>query len=149
MAQKLQSGEITLEDGELIKLVGHSMGAAHAMGMAQGLLDAGVDTILIKVFLFAPHQPNQIQGVDGIEVFQVGRDGDKVSSEGSLSLATGSKHARVQGADWVVAPDREDEEYGGHYVQTFTTEEFKQAVPVLFQYLIDAGYINEDGILVD
>ena len=99
--------------------------------------------------MFAPHQPNQIQGVDGVEVFQIGRDGDEVSSEGPLSSATGSKHARVPGADWVVAPDREDEEYGGHYVQTFTTEEFKQSAPVLFQYLIDSGYINPDGTLIE
>lgn len=149
LAQKLQSGEITLDDGELIKLVGHSMGAAHAMGMAQGLLYGGVDPSLIKVFLFAPHQPNQIRGVHGIEVFQVGRDGDDVSSEGILASATGSKHARVPGSDWLMAPDREDEDHGGHYIQTFTASEFKEAAPHLFQYLIDAGYINPDGSLIE
>ena len=149
LAEKLQSGEITLEDGELIKLVGHSMGAAHAMGMAQGLIAGGVDPSLVKVFLFAPHQPNQIQGVDGVEVFQVGRDGDGVSSDGIIPSATGSAHARVPGADWVVAPNRPDEEHGGHYVQTFTAAEFKKAAPRIFQYLIDQGYIHPDGTLVN
>jgi RHS repeat-associated protein len=149
LAQKLESGEITIEDGEFIKLVGHSMGGAHAMGIAQGLLNAGVDPSIIKVFLFAPHQPNQIRGLDGVEVFQVGRDGDEVSSDGIISSATGSKHARVRGADWVVAPDRKDEERGGHYIQTFTASEFKAAAPRLFQYLIDAGYIKPDGTLVN
>jgi RHS repeat-associated protein len=36
LAQKIKSGEIKLEDGETIKLIGHSMGAAHAVGMAKG-----------------------------------------------------------------------------------------------------------------
>lgn len=147
LAQKLKTGEITLEDGELIKLVGHSMGAAHAMGMAQGLLDGGIDPSIIKVFLFAPHQPNQIRGVDGVEVFQVGRNGDDVSSKGPLASATRSRHARVPGSDWVIAPDRENEKHGGHYIQTFTVSEFKKAAPRLFQYLVDAGYINPDGSL--
>jgi RHS repeat-associated protein len=149
LAEKIKSGEITLEDGELIKLVGHSMGAAHAVGMAQGLLEAGVDPGMIKVFLFAPHQPNQIPGLDGVEIFQVGRDSDKVSSTWFLPAVTNSKHRRVPGADWVVAPDRDEEERGGHYIQTFTTDEFKKAAPKLFQHLINTGYINPDGSLKD
>jgi len=151
LAEKIKSGEVTLEDGELIKLVGHSMGAAHAMGMAQGLVDARVDPSIIKVFLFAPHQPNQIQGVDGVSVVQVGRDGDTVSSTGIIASATGSEHSTVAGGntDHVYAPDKPDEAHGGHYIQTFTTAEFKAAAPKLYQHLIDSGIINPDGSLVE
>ncbi|MDD4742618.1 MAG: RHS repeat-associated core domain-containing protein, partial [Bacteroidales bacterium] len=147
LAEKLKTGEITLQDGEFIKLVAHSMGAAHAIGLAKGLFDAGIDPRIVKVFLFASHQPNQIPGIDGVDIFQFGRDGDKVSSEGFLAFVSGSKHERIPGSDWVLAPDRVDEEYGGHYVQTFTASEFKEAAPRLYQYLIDAGYINPDGTL--
>jgi|GEM_PF-2925458 len=147
LAQKIKSGEITLQDGELIKLIGHSMGAAHSIGMAVALIDKGIDPALIKIFLFAPHQPNQLGGIEGVEIFQFGRDGDKVSSKGIMAFLTNSEHSRIPGSDWVVVPNRPEEPHGGHYVQTFTMEEVKQANPGLFKYLVDSGLINEDGTL--
>ena len=46
------SSEVTLKDGETIKLIGHSHGGAHALGMAQGLVDGGVNPFLIQVQVY-------------------------------------------------------------------------------------------------
>lgn len=144
LAEKIKSGEITLEDGETIKLVGHSHGAAHAMGMAQGLLDAGIDPNLIDVLLFAPHQPNQIQSV-GVNVYQFSREGDKVSSKGLFN----SRLKAVPGANFNVFPDGNDDGLGNHGIHTYTTAELKEQNPKLFQYLVDQGILNENGTLKD
>ena len=36
---------------------------------------------------------------------------------------------------------------GNHGVHTYTSAEVKEQNPVLYQYLIDQGYINQDGTL--
>ena len=148
LASMIKNREITMEDGEFIKLIGHSMGAAHALGMARGLIKSGIDPSLIKVFLFASHQPNQMydfDGLEGVEIFQIGRDSDTVSSIGWLATASRSKHRKIANARWVIAPVKISEDYGGHYIHTFTSEEFKTNFPALYQYLIDIGLIDSEG----
>ncbi len=146
VADKIKSGEIKLEDGETIKLIGHSMGAAHAMGMAKGLLDAGIDPSLIQVLLFAAHQPNQIQSLSGIFLLQAYRNGDKVSNKGNIAKATGSKNARIgNNSDYALMPDGNEDGRGNHGIETYSAEEFKKTHPLLYQYLIDKKIINPDG----
>jgi RHS repeat-associated protein len=149
LAEKIKSGEISLKDGERIKLIGHSMGAAHAVGIAKGLLKEGIDPSIIKLFVFAAHQPNQITDILNIDIFQIGRDGDTVSSKGIISWITNSSHERIPNSDWLIVPDKEDENYGGHLIETFTAKEFQEAHPKLFQYLIDNKFINPNGTLVN
>jgi RHS repeat-associated protein len=148
LADKIKSGEIKLEDAETIKLIGHSMGAAHAMGMARGLIDSGIHPELIQVFLFAAHQPNQIESVSGIFLLQAFRDGDKVSGKGDLAINTNSKNQRIgNNSEYARMPDGDDDGRGNHGIHTYTSEEFKQAQPKLYQYLIDKKIINPDGTL--
>lgn len=150
LADKIKSGEVKLEDAETIKLIGHSMGAAHAMGMANGLIDAGIDRNLIQVLLFASHQPNQIESVNGIFLLQAFRDGDKVSGKGDLAIKTNSKNQRIgNNSEYARMPDGDDDGRGNHGIETYTAEEFKQAQSGMYQYLIDKKIINPDGILVD
>ena len=146
LADKIKSGEIKLDDAETIKLIGHSMGAAHAMGMAKGLIDAGIDPNLIQVLLFAPHQPNQIQSLAGIFLLQAFRDNDKISGKGKIPDATNSKNERIgNNSEYARMPDGNDDDLGNHGIQTYTAEEFKQTHPKLYQYLIDKKIIIPDN----
>ena len=73
--------------------------------MAEALVDSGIDPKIIKLFLFAPHQPNQLNGIEGVEIFQVGRDNDLVSSIGFLPLFSNSRHRGIGFSDWVTVPN--------------------------------------------
>ena len=149
LAEKIKSGEVTLDDGETIKLVGHSHGGAHAMGMAQGLLDGGIDPDLIDVLLFASHQPNQTPSVS-VRVYQFSRKGDKVSSDGILSKIFGdSEFERILFSFSTEMPNGNDDGLGNHGIQTYTTEEVREQNPKLYQWLVDQGIIYQDGSLND
>jgi hypothetical protein len=118
------------------------------MGMAQGLIDGGVDPKLIKVFLFAPHQPNQIPDVHPVDIFQYSRSGDKVSSTGLLSVLFGESTLASAGlGSFNLLSDGNDDGYGNHGIQTYTIKEVKKANPNLYKWLIEQGIINEDGTL--
>ncbi len=81
LAEQILSGKVDL-NGETIKLVGHSHGGAHAAGMAEALLEAGLP--VESVFLFAPHQPGQFGVHYGVgSSYQFSRTGDHVSSDQS------------------------------------------------------------------
>ena len=145
LGKKIMDGEITLEKGELIKLVGHSHGGAHAMGMARGLLLAGVPPHLIRVFLFAPHQPNQTQSVPEVDVYQFSRRSDRVSSKGFYK----SKMKVIEDALFYEMPEGNEDNLGSHGIHTYTAEELKKAHPKLYAYLVEQKIINEDGTLRD
>ena len=150
LAEKIKSGEIELKEGETIKLIGHSHGAAHAMGIAKGLLDAGIDRDLIQVLLFAPHQPNQIPTLPVNFLLQVFRNYDGVSAIGEIAGLTSSWNQRIgNNSDYAQMPDGNDDGLGNHSVHTYTSEEFKKAHPNLYQHLINKGIINDDGTLVE
>jgi hypothetical protein len=112
------------------------------------MLDAGIDPGLIQVLLFASHQSNQIQSLDGIFLLQAYRDGDKVSGIGPIAKAVNSENSRIgNNSEYVRLPDGNDDGLGNHGIQTYTAEEFKKAYPKLYQYLIDLKIINPDGTL--
>jgi RHS repeat-associated protein len=148
LADKIKSGEIELEDGETIKLIGHSHGAAHAMGLAKGLLDAGIDPELIQVLLFAAHQPNQIPTLPVNFLLQAYRDSDMVSGKGLIAYLTGSKNQRIgNNSDYTVMPDGNEDGLGNHGIHTYTAEEFRATHPKVYQYLLEKKIINEDGTI--
>ena len=142
VAEKIRSGEISTRHRETIKLVGHSHGAAHAMGMAQGLLDSGIDCERVVIFLFAAQQPNQIPKVDAI-VYQFARNGDWVASQGNF----GSTFTAIEGANFNIMPDGNDDQLGNHSIHTYTSEEVRQQNPKLYQWLLDQGIINSNGTI--
>ncbi len=148
LAEKIKSGEIKLEDGETIRLIGHSHGAGHAMGMAKGLLDSGIDPTLVQILLFAPEHPNQVPSIPGIFIMQADRNSDKIANKGWKAGLLGSQNERVgNNVEYVRLPDGDEDGRGNHGIQFYTAEQVKNANPKLYQYLIDKGIINSDGTL--
>ena len=66
-----------LKDGETIKFVTHSMGAAYAKGFIEGMRTYGEQNdidVLVKIRVeidFAPYQPTKQKGIDGIKTIVV------------------------------------------------------------------------------
>ena len=74
----MPNGEITLSDGETIKLVGYSMGAAYAAGMASVLANSEYKDLLQFVDYIAPHQPNRFEHPKGVFGRQFGSEKDNI-----------------------------------------------------------------------
>ena len=67
LIQKLRSGEYELKEGETIKIVGYSMGAAYAAGMAYALTqDPEYAHLLQFVDYLAPFQPTDFTHPEGV-----------------------------------------------------------------------------------
>jgi len=67
LIQKLRSGELKLEDGETIKIVGYSMGGAYAAGMAYAIMqDPQFAGLLQFVDYLAPYQPTGFSHPEGV-----------------------------------------------------------------------------------
>ncbi len=133
LIKKLESGEITLVEGETIKIVGHSQGAAHAAGMASELIKHSVyDSRLEFVDYIAAHQPKDFESPEGVQSRQFLSWSDWVaggwSSEGGmitgsylsfLGLNGGSENGCIKN----VTSCQERESYsggrGGHSVNTY------------------------------
>ena len=121
---KLESGEITLKDGETIKIVGHSQGAAYAAGIASALAKhSKYGSLLEFVDYLSPHQPGDIKHRDGVKGRQFSTKSDKVSSKGLLPwLFGGSDYEKIPGTEW----GKERVSYkggrGGHSVGTWLND---------------------------
>ena len=77
--------EITLKDGETIKIVGHSQGAAYAAGIASALAKHSKYGALIEFEDYlSPHQPGDIKHPSGVKGRQFSTKNDKVSSKGLI-----------------------------------------------------------------
>lgn len=84
-----------LEEGETVKFITHSMGAAYAKGMIQGLLENGFDPSLIAFEAdFAPFQPTKQSAVQGVPTFQFTNKDDDVANNSLL----GSPFGQIKGA---------------------------------------------------
>ncbi len=112
------------------------------------MLDGGIDSDLINVFLFAPQQPNQIKGVD-VTVYQFSRQGDKISSTGFKSVILNSDFAAIPGTILAQMPDGNDDGRGNHGVETYTAEELAEQRPDIYLFLVKQGIINANGELID
>ncbi len=79
------NSDITLKDGETIKIVSHSQGGAHAAGFAEQLLSYkdndgnSIYTIEIMEYI-TPHQPGDIDHPEGVLGVQFSHPSDAVSS---------------------------------------------------------------------
>jgi RHS repeat-associated core domain len=80
---KIKSGEITLSDGETIKLVGYSMGAAYAAGMASVLANSEYKDLLQFVDYIAPHQPTGFKHPKGVKGRQIVSTKDWLAGSGA------------------------------------------------------------------
>lgn len=89
--RQVESGAFQLDENgvlpDVINVVGHSMGAAYAAGLAQGLLDynaaSGKKVFDVRaVYYFAPHQPMDISHPSEVRGVQYSHRNDAVTSQG-------------------------------------------------------------------
>lgn len=123
MISKLEAGEITLLDGETIKIVGHSQGAAYAAGIATGLLGSKYGSLIEFVDYLSPHQPGDIRHPALVKGRQFSTKSDKVSSKGSIAKNFGnSKYEKIPGAEWGIERENYEGGKGGHDVDTWLND---------------------------
>lgn len=120
---KIEAGEITLADGETIKIVGHSQGAAYAAGIATGLLGSKYGSLIEFVDYLSPHQPGDIRHPALVKGRQFSTKSDKVSSKGPIAKNFGiSKYEKIPGAEWGEERESYDGGRGGHSVGTWLND---------------------------
>lgn len=120
---KLESGEITLKDGEKIKIVGHSQGAAYAAGIATGLLGSKYGSLIEFVDYLSPHQPGEIRHPALVKGRQFSTKEDRVSSKGWKARNFGnSKFEKIPGTEWGVEREDFNGGYHGHMVNTWLND---------------------------
>jgi RHS repeat-associated protein len=121
---KLESGEITLKDGETIKIVGHSQGAAYAAGIVSALVKHSKYGGLIEfIDYLSPHQPGDITHPSGVKGRQFSTKSDWVSSKGKIAdWFGGSKYAKIPGTEWGMERESYDGGRGGHSVGTWLND---------------------------
>ncbi len=121
LIEKLESGQITLEEGETIKIVGHSQGAAYAAGIAAELAKhSKYGGLLEFVEYLSPHQPGDISHPSGVPGYQYSTRSDEVSSEGILPKLFGnSKYEKIKGTIWGAERESYKGGRGGHSVGTW------------------------------
>lgn len=99
----VQSGKITLEKDETIKVVSHSQGGAHSVGFVQQLMsykDADGNSLykIEVMYYITPHQPDKFSHIEGIRGVQYSHPLDAVSSADPWWLPNGSsKFAKIEG----------------------------------------------------
>lgn len=102
-----------LEEGETVKFITHSMGAAYAKGMIQGLLENGFDPSLIAFEAdFAPFQPTKQSAVQGVPTFQFTNKGDNIANNSLL----GSPFGQIKGASLFSV---DEDKSKGHSITNF------------------------------
>jgi RHS repeat-associated protein len=119
IVSKLTSGEIKMGEGETIKIVGHSQGAAYSAGMAYVIANSKYKSLLEFVDYLSPHQPKDFSNPQGVKGRQFSTHSDKVASEGFLSWMTGSSYGRIQNTEWGKERGKYNGGFGGHAVNTW------------------------------
>jgi RHS repeat-associated protein len=141
LIQKIDSKEIELKQGETIKLVGHSHGGWHSVGMADALSALGYP--IEAAYIKNPHQPDglvkRLEGRKDFRLVQFSTPSDNVSSDQSkldgipLTVPLGktlihtkiplgdwlvgdSKYAQIPGAEFRSLPYASKSDLGGHPV---------------------------------
>ena len=127
LVRKLNDGKIKLKEGETIKIVGHSQGAAYAAGIASQVAKHAKWGALIEfVDYLSPHQPGDITHPAGVKGRQFSTKSDKVSSKGIIPwLFGGSKYEPIPGTEWGVQRENYDGGMGGHYIGTWLNDLIK------------------------
>lgn len=115
LIKMLDNGDIKLTEGETIKIVGHSQGAAYAAGLATALLDHPTYKHLVEFVVYlAPDQPNQFRHPNGVPGYQFSTKSDWVSSTGPLAWLRNSKYQKIEGATWAQQRKSYFDSRGGH-----------------------------------
>jgi RHS repeat-associated protein len=128
LIRQLENGEVALADGETIKIVGHSQGAAFAAGIASVLAKhEKYSSRLEAVFYLSPHQPGDFAHPEKVRGYQFSTLTDHVSSDEFRLVQLfngGSSWAKIKGIasyDFTkrgMYPGGQ----GGHYVETWAAE---------------------------
>lgn len=92
------------EGPEPVVIIGHSMGAAYAAGIATRLKEINEASPTPKydiksVYYLAPHQPNDITHPAGMRGVQYSHVRDNVSSTGIIPFFSGSRLKRIDGVN--------------------------------------------------
>lgn len=124
---QMGDGSVKLKDGETIKIIGHSQGAAFAAGMVSVLAKHSKYSSMLEVAHYiSPHQPEAIKHEASVLGYQWSTKSDLVSSVevGNLLLqilSGGSKYNKIDGIEQGNFMEREyySEGMGGHYVETW------------------------------
>lgn len=83
LIKSINSGDVTLGDGETIKIFAHSQGSAHAAGMSEALIEAGYEIEVI--YNIAPRNPEDISTPDKVgRVVQYGSDKDMIAPQSPM-----------------------------------------------------------------
>lgn len=123
LINRLSAGEITLAEGETIKIVGHSQGAAYAAGIASALSNSKYGSLMEFVDYLSPHQPGDISHPDGVKGRQFSTKSDKVSSKGWKSWLFGnSKYEKIKGTEWGKERESYHGGYDGHLINTWLND---------------------------
>jgi len=122
LVAKLTSGEIDMSEGETIKIVGHSQGAAFAAGMAYVIANSKYKSLMEFVDYLSPHQPKDFINPKGVDGRQFSTKSDKVASMGFLAWLTGSSYGKIKNSEWGVQRDGYESGYGGHQVNTWLND---------------------------
>jgi RHS repeat-associated protein len=124
---RLESNDITLEEGETIKIVGHSHGAAYAAGIVSTLIKHQRYGGLVEfVDYLSPHQPGKFKSPSGVSGRQFSTKSDKVSSVGWIPKLFGkSKYDKIDGTTWGVEREYYRGGFGGHMVDTWLDDLIK------------------------
>lgn len=136
LIKRIEAGEIILAKGGSIKLVGHSHGGWHSIGIADYL--ASKNYSVEVVYVKNPHQPNQdvqrIEHGEDYKLVQYSTKSDKVSSQSTsvkthdirevqekaqetlMDYLSYSEFGQIPGAELKVLPRDDKDDLGGHDV---------------------------------
>lgn len=120
----LANGNMTLQDGETIKIVGHSQGAAFAAGIASAIArNRTYGELLEFVDYISPHQPGEIKHPKNVKGRQFSTLSDKISSTGFLpKWVTNSQYQQIEGVEQGKTREQYNGGYGGHAVNTWLND---------------------------
>ncbi|KAF5064957.1 hypothetical protein DSECCO2_278910 [anaerobic digester metagenome] len=123
LIKMLDNKDILLKEGETIKIMGHSQGAAYAAGLAAALLQHPTYKHLVEFVVYlAPDQPNQFYHPSGVPGYQFSTMSDWVSSKGFLAWARDSGFELIDGATWAKKRTHYDGSRGGHGTDSWVSE---------------------------
>lgn len=97
---ELNEKDFVLSKSETLKIIGHSMGAAMAAGLATAVADDRTYRDRIEVVWYlAPHQPHEIKHPVGIVGFQSSSQSDIVASINELKIKAPNFYRRIVDGD--------------------------------------------------
>jgi RHS repeat-associated protein len=124
LIRRLDSGDISLDKSETIKVIAHSQGAAFAAGMISGLVaNEKYGKLIEDVQYISPHQPGDFEHPAGVNASQWSSSTDKISSKNSPFTGY-SELAPIKGVrpENIHIYDKRNESFGGHPADSYLNE---------------------------